>query len=148
MKLISARFLSIVVIGALASVAFAQGRTASNPGKTQGPKPGKTQGPDPGNKDKDTSTSGGGGGGRRHNPVSTLQGELTITTNLAGCAVLLNNVPKGTTDASGFLSVRSLKPGQYVVVARKLGYRDETRTINVSAGRSELVPVTLSPLPG
>lgn len=75
-------------------------------------------------------------------------GELTITTNPPGCAVLLNKQPKGTTDGSGLLSLGSLRPGQYILVARKPGYREEARTVSVGAGRSEVVAVTLKPLPG
>jgi hypothetical protein len=132
---------SILLIGSLAAAAalgHAQGADAGGTKPT--PTPRKPT-PPPTEPPRNSTPT-------RRPPPPPAGADLTITTNPPGCAVLLNNRPRGTTDGGGFLSLGSLKPGQYILVARKAGYRDETRTVYVAAGRSELVNVALSPLPG
>jgi hypothetical protein len=131
----------LLLIGSLsaaATLSYAQGGSAEKPTPTPKPTP----------RDKKTTRTNEYGEKREMESPRAPKGELTITTNPPGCAVLLNKQAKGTTDGSGLLSLGSLKPGQYILVARKAGYREETRMVNVGVGRSEVVTVTLSPLPG
>ncbi len=77
-----------------------------------------------------------------------LTAELTITTNPPGCAVLVDGNRRGVTNSDGLLNLASLKPGRHIVKVQKTAYREDMRTIDVSAGQSQVMNISLSALPG
>jgi hypothetical protein len=73
---------------------------------------------------------------------------LNIKSFPTNCIVLLNGKPVGATDAAGYLRVEKLKPGQYILIARRQDYRDEQRTVQINVGQEALVEISLAALPG
>lgn len=70
-----------------------------------------------------------------------LYGSLRIQSSPSGATVLLNGVSEGVTP----LIVGDLLPGEYRVTLAKTGYQTVNRTATVTAGREQLLFVTLSP---
>lgn len=77
-----------------------------------------------------------------------IYAELTVKTNMPGCAVLVDGVAKGLTNESGFLNVTQLKPGQSIITISKAGYVPEEGTLNLSPGETRAVNIVLKPMPG
>jgi hypothetical protein len=80
-------------------------------------------------------------------PAPSLMADLTISTGLAGCSVILDGETKGATNNSGGIKLTALKPGEHIVIIRKDGYREEQRNITLYAQRSEALEVSLKVLP-
>jgi hypothetical protein len=73
---------------------------------------------------------------------------LTISANPPGSEILLNGQAYSARDEKGNLVLTDLKPGSYTIVARKAGYRDQSRTVNLDPKQQEYLAITLDPLPG
>ena len=86
---------------------------------------------------------GGWGWGRS---VSLLPqeatGALRLKTDITGVRIVLDGEEKGTTPAT----VRGLAPGPHQLALVMDGYEDYERAVTVTAGRTELVAVTMKPL--
>lgn len=78
---------------------------------------------------------------------SALTGELILKTNLAGCAVSLDNGSQGKTGQDGTLNIPKLKPGSHTLVVTKAGYQKYQSVVELSAGQRQEVEVALAPLP-
>ncbi|MEK6300520.1 MAG: carboxypeptidase-like regulatory domain-containing protein [Acidobacteriota bacterium] len=70
--------------------------------------------------------------------------ELTVNTGLPECSVLLDGQARGTTDRSGVFKLSSLSPGQHIITVRREGHYDGQSTVQLLAGRSEVVEITLT----
>jgi hypothetical protein len=81
-------------------------------------------------------------------PAPPANGDLTIRTFPPGSSVLLDGQPKGATGSDGLLPLKSVKPGEHLLVVRKAAFQESTRTILVRAGQSNLEEVSLTPSPG
>ncbi|MBI2677999.1 MAG: serine/threonine protein kinase [Candidatus Koribacter versatilis] len=75
-------------------------------------------------------------------PAATT-GELQITSNPAGAQVQVDSSLQGTSP----FNAKSLTPGQHTVVISKTGYQSATRVIEVAAGKSTPLAVTLAVVP-
>ena len=75
------------------------------------------------------------------------QGSLTIRA-LPASVVQLNGEEVGTTSSTGYLALTEISVGRYILVARKDGYADAETMVEVIAGRSEIVQLTSTELPG
>lgn len=71
--------------------------------------------------------------------------ELTIHTNPTVSTVLIENQTKGNTDTNGSLTIRGLKAGSYTVTIRKLNFQEETRVVEVVAGKKRTEEFVLVP---
>jgi hypothetical protein len=81
-------------------------------------------------------------------PTPLPVGDLTIRTFPTGSTVLLDGQVKGVTGSDGLLPLKSVKPGEHVLVVRKAAFQEDTRKIFVKAGQSNLEEVSLNPSPG
>ena len=75
------------------------------------------------------------------------QGSLTIRA-LPASVVQLNGEEVGRTSSTGYLALTEVPVGRYILVARKDGYADAEIMVEVIAGRSEIVQLTSTELPG
>ena len=57
-------------------------------------------------------------------------------TNPPGSTVLVNGKTRGMTDNTGVMSVLGLKPGRYMLTIQKPNHRDEQRTVELTADKS------------
>jgi serine/threonine protein kinase len=82
-------------------------------------------------------------------PVASApaSGSLTLR-GPAGSAVQLDGTDAGVVRPDGTLTLARLAPGRHVIAVGKDGYRREQRTINVAAGRTDVMDVSLTQLPG
>ncbi len=141
-------FLSLLLIFITAfdpALAFqgGDGKT-SKPGVA--PKPTPTPKPTPAPK----SSAGASEKPKRNPPAApkrALSAELTINASLEGCAVSLNAKPRGNTNKDGSLNLSKLSPGSYTLTVSKAGYESHESQIEIAAGQSQVVEVTLAPLP-
>jgi tetratricopeptide (TPR) repeat protein len=74
-------------------------------------------------------------------------GELTINSTPAGCTVLLDGRPFGTTDGNGVLK-KPAPLGAHSFVFKKPDYYEQQLTITILAGNNEPIPVALNAMPG
>jgi hypothetical protein len=74
--------------------------------------------------------------------------ELTVRTSPPQSEVLINGQVRGITNADGFLTLYSVKPGRYLVSARKAKYKQTEVSVQVQSGESQAVEITLSGDPG
>jgi len=61
----------------------------------------------------------------------------------AGVALAGENVPRSVSDDSGAFHLTGLSPGRTTLVAKRLGFRPETLTVDIVAGRSTRADFTL-----
>ena len=73
--------------------------------------------------------------------------EMTIKTNLAGCAVTVGGVARGNTSQDGMLKIAKLKTGSHTLIITKAGYQKYQSEIELSAGQDQVVEIALTPLP-
>jgi hypothetical protein len=76
---------------------------------------------------------GGGGTG------IVYEGSLAVATNVPGVTIFIDNRYSGTTP----LTIAGLSKGSHEVKLRKTGYREEVRTVNIIAGRTTKLDVTI-----
>lgn len=81
-------------------------------------------------------------------PKAPTVADLSINSNLPGCAVTLNGRSSGVTDSNGSLFLRSLKPGSYTVALTKQGYQSSQQPISLAAGESQSLSFELTAVPG
>ena len=84
---------------------------------------------------------------RKSTPTVAREGRLTIRAQPESL-VQLNGDEVGTTDSSGLLSLAKVPAGRHFVVARKDGYANAEATVEVIAGRAEVVELSSAELPG
>ncbi len=81
----------------------------------------------------------------------TVSGRVTdakTEQGVAGVRVFLDGTRWGTTtDSVGGYRLTEVAPGAYTLVARRIGYRPNTRSVTVGAGRDEVVDLGLEPAP-
>lgn len=82
-----------------------------------------------------------------YRPGGPAPRSLTINSTPGDCQVFLNGQLRGSTNASGVLTIRSLKPGSYKVTLRKKNYADHERSVVVAASGT-IESFLLSPVPG
>lgn len=112
-------------------------------GESTKPKPKPTPKPAP----KPASGPAKGPGRITPVPPSGPTAEVTIKTDLAGCAVVIDGVTRGNTGQDGTLSVPKLRAGSHTLVVTKAGYQKYQNTIELSADQSLIIEATLTPLP-
>lgn len=76
---------------------------------------------------------------------STSVGSLSVTTNLASAEIYLDGSFKGLTQ-NGNLIINNIPIGIHTVTAKKSGYQDASSSINIQAGVTTSVSLTLTPL--
>jgi len=69
--------------------------------------------------------------------------DLSVRTSPPGCDVLIDGKRRGSTNPDGFLNVAGLKQGRYVVIARRAGYADDQKIIDVYGGTNQQVSFAL-----
>ena len=74
-------------------------------------------------------------------------GSLTIRA-LPASVVQLNGEEVGRTSSTGYLALNEVPVGRHILVARKDGYAEAETMVEVVAGRSEIVQLTSTELPG
>ena len=74
--------------------------------------------------------------------VTPTTATLTVTSSPAGASVYVDNVYYGTTPAT----IPNLTAGSHTVKVSALGYTDSVQTINLTAGQTVQLPVTLTPV--
>jgi hypothetical protein len=72
-------------------------------------------------------------------------GDLLVSSTPAGAAVYVNGDYRGSTVPDDLFDIDDLPPGEYVLVVKKPGYQDFSKTVSIGAG--EIVQV-LAPLVG
>ena len=65
---------------------------------------------------------------------------------LSGATVALQDVAEKTTDASGGFIFTNVEPGEYTVVAQKIGYESYATRVTVVAGQTATATITLKPI--
>jgi hypothetical protein len=77
-------------------------------------------------------------------PLATLPtvGALAITTSPAGATIFIDGVQRGISPAT----IPRLFPGSHTLLLKLDGYQDLSAPVTVTAGQTEPVTVTLSPL--
>jgi len=75
--------------------------------------------------------------------LTSLPGQLSITTNLEGAEIEVGNVGSYTGKVSGL----SLSPGSYQIKVSNSGYRTINREVEVKAAEILELPITLEPIP-
>jgi hypothetical protein len=75
-------------------------------------------------------------------------GSLTINSSVADCKVLVNGLLRGTTDASGVLTLPPLRADRYRILLKKENYEEQARVVLVSAGVEATETFNLAPLKG
>jgi hypothetical protein len=81
-------------------------------------------------------------------PKVLPEASLSISVMPLDSAVLLDGQEvKGLKERNDNGAI-NLKPGTYVITARKVGYSEQQRTVVLSSGQSLTVELNLSPLPG
>lgn len=74
-------------------------------------------------------------------PASASGGTLKITTSPAGARVELDGVPVGATA----LTLPDVKPGKHTVKISRAGFRSVSRDLEIRAGETLILELTLSP---
>ena len=74
-------------------------------------------------------------------------GRLTVRAE-PGSRIDLDGVESGTTDEAGILVLSGIQAGRHFVVAHHQGYESSTGVVDVASGRSEVVELVQSALPG
>lgn len=74
-------------------------------------------------------------------PASASGGALKITTSPAGARVELDGVPVGATA----LTLPDVKPGKHTVKISRTGFRSVSRDLEIRAGETLILKLTLSP---
>ena len=79
--------------------------------------------------------------------VEKGSGDLTVRAGVAGARVLLNGSAAGTTDGSGTLFLRDLKPGEVEVEVSHRKCQPCVRRVRVVKGQTSVIEMTLSATP-
>jgi hypothetical protein len=79
-------------------------------------------------------------------PAAPPSGTLTIKSTPAGAQVYVDGNLTGVTKPDGELDLGQLSPGQHKLRVTLTGYGDYSQAVNVAAGKSASIPVTLTPL--
>jgi hypothetical protein len=77
-------------------------------------------------------------------PLATLQtvGALTVTTSPAGATIYIDGAQRGISPAT----IPRLFPGSHTLLLKLDGYQDLSAPVSVTAGQTQPVSFTLSPL--
>ena len=83
-------------------------------------------------------------------PALVDTGGAAATLNVRGdpsSTIYVNNALKGVVPASGVLGVSNVGPGEHFVVARRDGYLQVTRVVEVAGDRAQVVDVSTEGMP-
>ncbi|NYT05266.1 MAG: PEGA domain-containing protein [Methanomicrobiales archaeon] len=72
-------------------------------------------------------------------------GEISVTSSPTGAYVYLDGAYQGRTFASGGFVIIDVAPGSHTVTLKLDGYQDQTTAVQVTAGQTAGVSMTLSP---
>lgn len=75
-------------------------------------------------------------------PPPEAMGALRVKTDITGAQIFLDGEEKGTTPAT----LRDLSPGPHQLALVKDGYEAHEQAVTVTAGKTELLKVTMKPL--
>lgn len=75
-------------------------------------------------------------------PVPEAAGALRVKTDITGAQIFLDGQEKGTTPTT----LRGLPPGPHQLALVKDGYEAHEQAVTITAGKTELVVVTMKPL--
>jgi hypothetical protein len=73
-------------------------------------------------------------------------GGLVVSSNAVNATVTINGRGIGTTDGNGYFDAGPLKPGPYTVSITKPGYHPGRQVVNVAAGQTQSLLLTLGPI--
>jgi Carboxypeptidase regulatory-like domain/TonB-dependent Receptor Plug Domain len=82
-------------------------------------------------------------GARRARLDGVVRDSAGVRIRDAGVALAGENAPRSVSDDSGAFHITSLSPGRTTVIARRLGFRPETLTVDVLDGRPTRADFTL-----
>lgn len=70
--------------------------------------------------------------------------DLTVHTGLSDCTIIIDGERRGVTNNSGMIRLPSLRPGSHIVKVSKNGYRDAEQRVELFAGRSDSLSLSLN----
>jgi hypothetical protein len=76
--------------------------------------------------------------------LEAVSGVVAVTSDVPGASVTINGQPRGQAPLNGLL----LKPGTYEIIVSLEGYKPETKSLSVRAGRDYTVAANLRPAEG
>ena len=142
-KKAAAFFISLIILLLMPDTLSAMQKPG---GREDTPSPTKPKGRRPAG--ASTESRSRGSSSRKPTTSPALPAELTINVTPSDARIWLNDQETGSREPDGSLRLRGLKPGTFTIIARRLNYRDYSRTIILEPKQSEFISVALVPLPG